>query len=57
LKTDLATEVASKEVVHRDLALVEWAFRQSKTVYLEMRPVFVRLESRTRGHALVVMLA
>lgn len=60
LKTDLVAQAASKEVVHdryRDLALVEWAFRQSKTVYLEMRPVFVRLESRTRGHALVVMLA
>lgn len=60
LKTDLAAQRASKEVVHdryRDLALVEWAFRQSKTGYLEIRPVFVRLESRTRGHALVVMLA
>lgn len=60
LKTDLAAQSASQEVVHdryRALALVKWAFRQSKTVYLEMRPVFVRLESRTRGHALVVMLA
>ncbi|MCF8168514.1 MAG: IS1634 family transposase, partial [Rhodoferax sp.] len=50
---------ASKEVVHaryKDLAHVEWAFRTSKTV-LEMRPLYVRLASRTRGHALVVMLA
>ena len=48
------------EFVHaryKDLALVEWAFRTSKTVQLEMRPVHVRLASRTRGHALVIMLA
>jgi len=29
----------------------------SKTVQLEMRPIYVRKGSRTRGHALVVMLA
>ncbi|MGH8652976.1 MAG: IS1634 family transposase [Gammaproteobacteria bacterium] len=60
LKTDLPPATASKELVHeryKDLALVEWAFRESKTVHLEMRPIYVRLESRTRGHALVVMLA
>jgi len=60
LKTDLPQGAASKDVIHaryKDLALVEWAFRESKTVHLEMRPVNVRLESRTRGHALVVMLA
>lgn len=60
LKTDLTADKAPKEMVHdryKDLALVEWAFRTSKTVELEMRPVNVRLESRTRGHALVVMMA
>jgi len=60
LKTDLSREVASKETVHdryKDLSLVEWAFRSSKTVHLEMRPVYVRRESRTRGHAFVVMMA
>lgn len=60
LKTDLSRETASKETVHeryKDLALVEWAFRESKTVHLEMRPIYVRRESRTRGHAFVVMLA
>ena len=60
LKTDLSREAASKEIVHdryKDLALVEWAFRESKTVHLEMRPIYVRRESRTRGHAFVVMLA
>jgi hypothetical protein len=60
LKTDLRAEQADKHTVHaryKDLALVEQAFRTSKTVELEMRPIHVRLESSTRGHALVVMLA
>jgi hypothetical protein len=60
LKTDLKAEQASKEVVHeryKDLALVERAFRTSKTVELEMRPIHVRREVSTRGHGLVVMLA
>ena len=60
LKTDLSQAASSKEIVHdryKDLALVEWVFRESKTVHLEMRPVNVRLETRTRGHAFVVMLA
>ena len=36
---------------------MERAFRTCKTVYLEMRPIHVRLEDRTRAHAFVVMLA
>ena len=42
---------------YKDLAQVEWAFRDCKSVQLEMRPVYLRAENRTRGHALVVMLA
>jgi hypothetical protein len=60
LKTDLTKNIINKETVHaryKDLALVEWAFRTSKTVELEMRPVYVRLADRTRGHAFIVMLA
>jgi len=60
LKTDLAAQTVAKEVVHaryKDLALVEWAFRTSKTTQLELRPVHVRLAAHTRGHVLVVMLA
>jgi len=60
LKTDLSEINASKEVIHdryKDLALVEWAFRTSKTVELELRPIHVRLATRTRGHVCVVMLA
>src|ERR1017187_9524804 len=44
IKTDLPETVASKQVVHvryKDLTEVEMAFRTSKTVHLEMRPVYV----------------
>jgi len=60
LKTDLTPAQADKETVHcryKDLALVEQAFRISKTVELEMRPIHVRCVASTRGHALVVILA
>jgi transposase len=60
LKTDVLPQQASKETIHeryKDLAHVEWAFRTSKTGLLEARPFYVRLETRTRGHLLVVMLA
>lgn len=60
LTSDLTVKQASKETIHdryKDLAQVERAFRTSKTGHLELRPIHVRLESRTRGHALVVMLA
>jgi len=60
LKTDLTPAQAPKELVHdryKDLASVEQAFRSCKTVHLEMRPIFLRREARTRAHALVVMLA
>ena len=60
IKTDLTKEVANKQLIHdryKDLAEVEKAFRDCKTVILEVRPVFVRSEKSTRGHVLVVMLA
>jgi transposase len=60
LRTDLPKTLVAKEVVHdryKDLTRVEWAFRDSKSVHLEMRPVYLRAENRTRGHAVVVMLA
>lgn len=60
LKTDLPRTVADTAVVHeryKDLALVEQAFRTCKTAHLEVRPVYVRTEASTRGHALVVMFA
>jgi hypothetical protein len=60
LETDLKAQEADAKTIdnrYKDLTLVEQAFRTSKTVELEMRPVHVRLEASTRGHALVVMLA
>ena len=60
LKTDLPQEEASKETIHgryKGLAEVETAFRTCKTGHLEIRPIYVRQESRTRGHAFIVMLA
>jgi len=60
LKTDLTPQQASKELVHdryTDLASVEHAFRTCKPAHLEVRPIFLRREARTRAHALVVMLA
>lgn len=60
IRTDLTSGQASKNIVHdryKDLALVESAFRSSKTMHLELRPIYLHLEERTRAHALVVMLA
>jgi transposase len=60
LKSDLSGEVATKETIHdryKDLSFVESAFRSSKTVQLELRPIHVRLATRTRGHVFVVMMA
>lgn len=60
IKTDLPKDIVDKQIVHdryKDLALVEKAFRNCKTTFLEVRPVFVRTENSTRGHVLTVMLA
>ena len=60
IKTDLKGEDADKYQVHdryKDLSEVERAFRDCKTVNLEVRPVYVRKEKSTRGHVFVVMLA
>jgi len=59
LKTDLPSTI-SKDKVHdryKDLALVEQAFRISKTINLEMRPWYVIKEQSSRGRALIIMLA
>ena len=60
LRTDLPSEKASKETVHaryKALTLVEQAFRMLKSTDIEVRPVNVRREDRTRGHAVVNMLS
>jgi len=58
--TDVPKANMSGQAVHDtyvDLQRVERDFRQMKTGLLEVRPVFVRKESRTRGHVFACMLA
>jgi len=58
IKSDIAKDAATAREIHdryKDLAFVEQAFRTCKSDLLKMRPVFVRRERHTRGHALVVM--
>ena len=60
LTTSLAAKEYDKKFVHsryKDLAMVEHAFRTCKTGQLELRPIYVRKENRTRGHVFVVMLS
>ena len=59
MKTNVGKDVLSKDEIqekYKALSLVEDAFRCSKTELLELRPIYVRLEKRTRGHVFVVML-
>ncbi len=60
IETDVPGEALGAEQVHscyKDLAKVERDWRSMKTGFLEIRPVFLRKANRTRGHALVCMLA
>jgi len=60
IESDLPKEVATTQQVHDrylDLTKVERDFRTLKTGLLELRPIFLRKEGRTRGHALVCLLA
>jgi len=58
--TDVAPAAMSAQQVHDSyvsLAKVERDFRTLKTGLLEVRPVWVRKESRTRGHVFCCLLA
>ena len=60
IESDLPKAAASPQQVHDrylDLTQVERDFRTLKTGLLELRPIFLRKEDRTRGHALVCLLA
>ncbi len=60
LETDVARDMMDATTVdarYRDLQQVERDFRTMKTGLLEMRPIFVRKETRTRGHVFAAMLA
>lgn len=60
LKTDLEKEEASKEEIHqryKSLFLIEKAFKNMKTEYLQTRPIYVRKKERTEGHIFITMLS
>ena len=60
VESDLPATAATTQQVHDryvSLTLVERDFRTLKTGLLQIRPVFLRKEGRTRGHALVSLLA
>ena len=60
IETDVPAASMSKQHVHdryKDLQQVERNFRRLKTACLEIRPIFLRKEQRTRGHVFVAMLA
>jgi transposase len=60
IATDVAKDQLTMQAVHDSymaLQKVERDFRTMKTGMLEVRPVFVRKDSRTRGHVFCCMLA
>ena len=60
IESDVAAEHLSTQDVHdryKDLQEVERNMRRLKTTFLEVRPIFVRKEQRTRGHVFIAMLA
>ena len=60
LETDVRADQLDPRTVderYRDLQRVERDFRNLKTVMLEVRPLFLRKATRTRGHVFVAMLA
>jgi len=60
IKTNVSKKQLSTNKVHdryKDLSLIEQAFKSIKTGFLEVRPIYVRKASRTKGHLFVTMLA
>ena len=60
LETDVPPDLLDTQTAHdryKDLTRVEHDLRMLKTGLLEVRPIFVRKDARTRGHVFVCMLA
>lgn len=60
IESDVSANAYSRQAIHDcylQLQKVEQDFRTMKTALLETRPIFVRKESRTRGHIFVSMLS
>jgi transposase len=60
IESDVPADKLSTQAVHdryKNLQDVERNFRRLKTALLEVRPIFLRKEQRTRGHVFIAMLA
>ena len=60
LESDVPMNHLSTQQVHdryKDLQPVEQNFRRLKTDFLEVRPIFLRKEDRTRAHVFIAMLS
>jgi transposase len=60
IKSDVSREEMPKEKVvktYKQLSKVEQAFRNIKTVRLELRPIYHRLDDRIKAHVFLCMLA
>lgn len=60
ISTDIAKEeLSTNEVVasYKKLELVEQAFRNLKTVQLDMRPIYHKRDDRIKAHIFLCMLA
>jgi transposase len=60
IKTDVDKEILDKEEVvncYRGLQKVEQAFKNMKTVALELRPLYHKSDERIEAHIFIVMLA
>lgn len=60
IKTNLIDNEITTDQLHnryKDLSKVEQAFRTEKTVFLKVRPLYLRKEVRTRAHLFIVMMA
>ena len=60
MKTNLSKESIKPKVIHdryKDLAHVEYAFKNIKTEQLQVRPIYLRREDRTRSHVFLCSLA
>ena len=60
IKTNVSEEVMNKDQTvarYKSLSQVEQAFRNLKTVSLEMRPMYHKTDDRIRSHVFLCMLA
>jgi transposase len=60
MKTNLDKQAVSASIIHdryKDLAHVEYAFKNIKTEQLQVRPIYLRREDRTRAHVFICSLA